>query len=465
MICRKFSDPALNMLWCEQYSLTPLIMCLPKETWEATHNGTRIVFTREPSLTDWEPVRINASRIRRLVAHPDVLLPCMNPSGPVLRALFALFPPRQLFPNIRALHFGAVSQLPEFHSDFPLLRQFLSPELETLSFNLPVDGLTSEVEQFLGALSAELPNLNKLPIVGWDVGVTWHNIPNIQHSHRLQSLSLSVREPEKPSGNGRLNLSTLKHLSVDGFLLQDCTAFLLQVATPQLSAIEISYNHMPASPAQITAVIESLATSCRTFGSLEKFFLIDYSMGLRRDFDPHSLLHSHIFRPLLKYRRLSTVNFGDIGRYCLDDVFVEDVAVAWPGLRELKFAEETRQTTDVTFAAMLSLASKCKSLHILQLSFNATDFPTLPHAPDGTRELWPTQTALHEPHVAHSVVSEASSFHLFLAVVFPSLARLIHAEHLQFSKIKELWEQLLKEREMNPAIVATWRDSLLQPQP
>jgi hypothetical protein len=43
MICRKFSDPALNMLWCEQYSLTPLIMCLPQETWEATHNGTRIV--------------------------------------------------------------------------------------------------------------------------------------------------------------------------------------------------------------------------------------------------------------------------------------------------------------------------------------------------------------------------------------------------------------------------------------
>jgi hypothetical protein len=317
------------------------------------------VFTREPSLTEWECVRINASRIRRLVAHPDFLLPRTKPDGPVLRKLFTLFPPSQLFPNIRALHFGAVSRLQEFRSDFPLLRQFLSPELETLSFDLPVDLPTSEVEQLLGVLSAEvsglrelsingdpdldafhfqlptLPKLNKLSIVGWDVGVRWDNIPNIQYLDRLQSLSLSVRGPfniGNPLGNVRLKLSTLKHLGVDGFRLQDCTAFLLQVSTPQLSAIEISYNDMPASPVQITAVIESLAASCRTFGSLEQFSLVDYSVGNRRDFDPHSLLHSHIFRPLLQYRRLSTVNFVDIGRYCLDDVFIEDVAVAWPGL-------------------------------------------------------------------------------------------------------------------------------------
>lgn len=146
-------------------------------------------------------------------------------------------------------------------------------------------------------------------------------------------------------------------------------------------------------------------------------------------------------------------------------MFIGDAAVAWPGLRELRFAWGRFDSRAVTFAAVVSLASKCRSLRTLQLMFNATQFPILPRAPDGTHELWPTRTALHELHVAHSVVSEASSFHLFLAVVFPSLARLTHAEHLQFRKTKELWEQLLKEREMNPAIVATWRDSLLQPQP
>jgi hypothetical protein len=421
----------------------------------------------------------------------------MKPSGPVLRQLFALFPPAQLFPNLCALYFGAVSQLPEFRSDFLLLRQFLFPELGTLRFDLPVDVLASEVEQIMGALSAEvsglrelcitadsgppafhfqvpkLPKLNNLDIHLWNAGLTWHNIPHIQHSHRLQSLTLSVRGPfniGNPSGNVPLDLSTLKHLGVYGVSLQDCTDFLLQVATPQLSAIEISYNRA-ANPAQITAFIESLAASCQTFGSLEQLSMVDHSYTCWWDFGPHNLLHSHIFRPLLKYRRLSTVKFGDIGRYCLDDEFIEDVAVAWPGLRELKFASEKLQTTDVTFAAMLSLASKCRSLRSLQLSFNAEDFPTLPNAPDGTRELWPTQTALHELHAAHSTVWDASSFHVILAVMFPSLARLNRYDPIRrdnliaWRKTKELWEQLLKQREMNPAIVATWQDSLLQPQP
>jgi hypothetical protein len=40
MTCSKFSDPALNMLWCEQSSLTPLIMCLPQDTWEVMSDGT-----------------------------------------------------------------------------------------------------------------------------------------------------------------------------------------------------------------------------------------------------------------------------------------------------------------------------------------------------------------------------------------------------------------------------------------
>jgi hypothetical protein len=448
------------------------------------------VFTREPSLTEWERVRINALRIRRLVAHPNFVSPTLKPSGPVLRQLFALFPPAQLFPNLSALHFGAISRLPEIRSDFLLLRQFLFHELGTLSFDLPVDVPTSEVEQFLGALSAkvsglrelsitgdhDLPTFNftvpklskltKLSIVGWDVGLTWQNIPNIQHSHRLQSLSLSVHGPfniGNPSGNVPLDLSTLKHLSIDGVILQDCTDFLLQVSTPQLSAIDISYNRA-ANAAQITAVIVSLAASCKTFGSLEQFSLTDYSFTNPQESGPHSLLHSHVFRPLLRYRRLSTVKFGDIGEYCLDDEFIEDVAVAWPGLRELKFASEKLHTTDVSFAAMLSLASKCRSLHSLQLSFDATDFPTLPYAPGG--ELWPTQTALHELHVGHSTVSEASSFHVLVAVVFPSLARLTYYGqfHVEWRKIEELWKQLLKQREINPALVATWQDSLLQPQ-
>ncbi|KIK42281.1 hypothetical protein CY34DRAFT_12482 [Suillus luteus UH-Slu-Lm8-n1] len=140
MTCSKFSDPALNILWREQSSLAPLIMCLPQDTSEAPHDDT-IIFSREPLLTEWERVRINASRIRRLVSnfnHSRVKAPRV-PSGPVLQQLFALFPPARLFPNLFALHFGAVSDLPEFRANFLLLRQFFLLGLETLALNVPVD--------------------------------------------------------------------------------------------------------------------------------------------------------------------------------------------------------------------------------------------------------------------------------------------------------------------------------------
>lgn len=59
---------------------------------------------------------------------------------------------------------------------------------------------------------------------------TLENIPNILHSHFLQSLSLSLHENfvvENPSGRTPLDFSALKHLSLSGVCLPDCTAFLL----------------------------------------------------------------------------------------------------------------------------------------------------------------------------------------------------------------------------------------------
>lgn len=496
MTCSRFSDYALNMLWREQSDLAPLIMCLPLDTWTTTHDGT-IVFSREPLLAEWERVRINAARIRRLdfknyrrFRTPPV------PSAPVLQRLFELFPPATLFPKLCTLHFHAVSRLPQFRSNFFLLRQFFLPGLETLKFDVPVDVPTPEVEQLLGALSAEasglrqlaitagqgrsvcrftapeMPKLTHLSINGFDGGPMRQNIINIQNSRCLHTLTLIMHGPfdmNASSGDMPLELSTLERLSLACSRLRDCTSFLLQVATPHLSAIDIKYSTGTyKAETTTTAFIETLAASCRTSASLETITVADISPSHQRGPETPSQLHSHVFRPLLQFRRLSIVNFFDVGTYCLDDAFIEDIAVAWPDLRELRFSSVRLETSDVTFAAMLSLASKCKSLRSLQLTFNATQFPTLPYAPDGNQELWPTQTALRNLHVGHSTVSEASRFNLFLAVVFPNLARYARfgsGNSDEWRELEESWRQLLKERETSPAMVATWRDSLLQPQP
>ncbi|KAG1802522.1 uncharacterized protein BJ212DRAFT_1591281 [Suillus subaureus] len=390
--CSTLSDPALNILWLEQSSLGPLVMCLPQDTWEVTENRT-IKLSRVPQLTEWERVRTNASRIRRIISERrnHVYVP-PRPSAPVLRQLFALFPPAILFPKLCAMHFDAVSHLPEIHSDFLLLRQFFLPRLETLAFNVPSRVPTYEVEQLISALPAEASGLRQLSIMS--------------------------------SQDMPLELSALKRLFLRSPRLQNCTSFLLQIATPQLSTIEIGTHRTAATPEEITALIESLSTSCQTFGYLEKISVVDYSPGQWWEHESQSELYSRIFRPLLQFRRLSTVEFVDTGKFRLNDSFIEDAAVAWPYLRVLKFASEKVSDCDVTFTAMLSLASKCKLLHCLHLTFDATYFPILPHAQDGNRELWTTQTALSELHVGRSKVSPASQFHLFLAVVFPNLVDL-----------------------------------------
>jgi hypothetical protein len=108
-----------------------------------------------------------------------------------------------------------------------------------------------------------------------------------------------------------------------------------------------------------------MAASCQTSVSLEKISVVDFSPRQWWEAETHSQLHSCIFRPLFQFKRLSTVNFIDVGIYCLDDTFIEDIAVAWPGLRELRFSSKRLETSDVTFTAMLSLASKCRSLRTL----------------------------------------------------------------------------------------------------
>lgn len=41
--CKTLAEPALDVLWKSQHSLSPLVMCLPKDVWELTKRGKIIV--------------------------------------------------------------------------------------------------------------------------------------------------------------------------------------------------------------------------------------------------------------------------------------------------------------------------------------------------------------------------------------------------------------------------------------
>ncbi|KAG1733908.1 uncharacterized protein EDB91DRAFT_1225893 [Suillus paluster] len=454
--CSAVSPPALNILWRRQSNLGPLIMCLPQDTWEVRDDNV-IHLSREPLPTEWDRVRMNASRIRHIFGNPSGThskLP-PKPHRRILQRLFALLPPTSLFPNLVKLDFETVFDLAEFSSDFRLLRQFLSPGLETLAFSVPPDVPAHEVEQLVDAFPAEAPGLRQLVIsadhggspcyidlplnklkklnllaVIRNVSLTRHTIAEIGRLRSLQVLALTLYKGSGLLEDSRLTDMPLELCALDCLMLvadrmQLCTSFLLRVSTPKLSSIGIKYTKY-AAPEEVGKLVLSVHSSCRSF-ALEEITIQSYNCTPHQDLYLHSELPSHLFRPLLKFRRLKTAKFIDMGKYCLDDAFIEDAAVAWSDIHELRFASKETVTSTVTFAAMLSLASRCRSLGNLHLTFDATQRPTLPHcmetehAPDGNPNFWLKQTTLQKLHVGHSKVSEAALAPFVLAVVFPNL--------------------------------------------
>ncbi|KAG2346584.1 hypothetical protein BDR05DRAFT_959517 [Suillus weaverae] len=501
--CSAVSDPPLNMLWRVQSSLAPLIMCLPEATWEIRKDH-HIYFTRKPLPMEWERVRINALRIRQFIRNNRRSLLTRLPKldSHVVQQLFALFAPTELFPNLYALQFDAVSNRLQRSSDFWLLRQFFSPMLEKLIFNVPSTAPAHEVEQLVGALAAEasglrqlsisvhyggavchfalplslerIPKLNRLDMGAVGVCPAIHSIANIQHWRALKSLSLMLQEESGTMGNSAsidvpLKLSVLERLILYAGRLRLCTSFLLQIATPRLACLEVEYC-TPAVPEEVTAFMLSLETCCQTFANMEQI-CFGHSFCCGPALHP---LPSDVFRPLLKFTRLTYVDFLNMGNYCLDDTFIGDAAVAWPGIRMLRFiAEHQTDTPTVTFSAILSFATRCTSLRTLHLNFDATQVPTPPYVPGGHTDLWLNQTALRELHVGHSQVATAALVPFLLAVVFPNLNDIkwhqtpgvdydAWLHELQWGELAEVWRKAVSLQKTNPAMLASFRAVLLR---
>lgn len=389
--------------------------------------------SREPLPTEWERVRVNASRIRRLVSYTRDYPPRVH--SRFLQPLFALFPPTSLFLNLIDLDFSAVADLRELTPklQFSLLRQFLSHKLGFLAFRVPSGAPAQDLEQFVDILPVEASSLRQLVIAAETDGapprqihlplikmqklnalgiirnacLTKHSIAVTKHMRSLRCLALHLKGSDALEGWDDMPLlSLLECLALDADNIQQCRSFLSRVSTPRLSSLGIKYIKR-ALPEEVDDFFVFLQSSFPAPASLKSIFVHRHGDVSHGDLDLESPLPSHIFRPLLKFRRLTTVKLLAMGEYCLDDNFIQEAAVAWPDIQELWFASKQADSL-VTFGAVLSLASRCRSLRSLQLTFDATRVPRLPHRKEnedpsgGSRELWPKQTSFQALHVGNS---------------------------------------------------------------
>ena len=451
--------------------------------------------SREPLPTEWERLRVNASRIRRLVSYTHDIHSKYPPKvhSRVLQPLFALFPPTSLFLNLIDLDFSAVADLRDLTPklQFSLLRQFLSPELGFLAFLVPSGASAQDLEQFFDILPVEASGLRQLVIAAEADGapprqihlplikmqklnalgiirnacLTKHSIAATEHMRPLRAMSLHLKGSDALEGSDDMPLlGVLECLTLDADTIQHCTSFFLRISTPRLSTLGIKYNKR-ALPVEVNDFFVSLHTSFPAPASIKSLFVHHHGNVSHRDLDLQSPLPSHIFRPLLEFRRLTTVKLLAMGEYCLDNDFIQDAAVAWPDIQELWFA--SKQTNSlVTFGAVLSLASRCRSLRSLQLTFDATRVPMLPHRKEsessweGSRELWPKQTSFQALHVGNSKLPRPGFVPFVLVAVFPNLFHISAyqspriTDYIHWRDVGRTTRYLVSLREQDPDLAA-----------
>ncbi|KAJ6611235.1 hypothetical protein B0H10DRAFT_1953196 [Mycena sp. CBHHK59/15] len=130
-------------------------------------------------------------------------------------------------------------------------------------------------------------------------------------------------------------------------------------------------------------------------------------------------------RPLLAFNNLLSVRVEPPFRICLDDDFVEAMAMAWPCVADITFDSkyvegEPSPPPSVSLTDFSAFARHCPDLHTLRMPINATNIP----APPSTVS-WPTQTSFNYLHVSDSPIDSAFAAAAFLSSVFPALVEIL----------------------------------------
>ncbi|KIJ14835.1 hypothetical protein PAXINDRAFT_99884, partial [Paxillus involutus ATCC 200175] len=113
--CRSFHGPALDLLWREQPSLLPLVMCFPREILDFSETSiggravTTVKFAKVPSVQDWERPSVYVTYIRRMSNSVPLYIDAYKLHASVLQTLLESCPSTPLLPNLRHLNYDVIT--------------------------------------------------------------------------------------------------------------------------------------------------------------------------------------------------------------------------------------------------------------------------------------------------------------------------------------------------------------------
>ncbi|KAJ7183785.1 hypothetical protein C8R46DRAFT_984989 [Mycena filopes] len=433
--CRLFEGPAQDHLWRKTALGTFLLACMPSDLWFlqppiASWTPPEMRLLRPICDSDWDRIRFHAPRVRHLSSASTKasvlgILPALNVSLP-----------QPLFTNLRNLMWDFVDP-----HGFPYIRLFITPTLESLSFELNSHSAAS----LLPTLATQCPKLTKLSVTSApeyespgisDLVVALRTLSKIvvpslnwvalEHLSRrqplkslhLDSLPTGPMAPALPAMARFPALHTL-HLGCPGIL--PTTAFLNLCLAIPLAAFSVFFYDL-VTAAEMHDLFVALSAGV-VHDSLEELFIrndcIDY-VDVAPESATHLIPHRDL-RLLQSFTNLTSLSIASSIGFMLDDAALDELLAAWPHLTSfsLRACFPTHQPS-TTLAGLRSFARHCPRLTDLLIALDARIVPAL-DLRDSSHALV-RQQQLVQLHVVHSpVTAPALAVARFISALFPNL--------------------------------------------
>ncbi|KAI6158288.1 hypothetical protein BKA82DRAFT_994612 [Pisolithus tinctorius] len=386
--CKAFKDPALDVLWRTQSSLSPLAMCLPAHLWaiEVDRGISVLHLLQEPSHEDWLSLKRYSRRIR---AFDRNTLYLTQVSKNTLHTFFSTSLSHELFSSLHTLNAnvlcGELNPIPSLdHIRLPQLVY-----LRTITLPHHVDILPSSLRelihlQYLCNLTVTLPD-------GFDV------------NDRSDVGIYPSAQPILPS---------LQHLSVLATSLKRCFSLLSSITSYQLRSVEVCHR-WPATQSDLYTLFQEIE---RIHERSPNFYTLSVRCSSARTELTSFDLPQSTLTPLLACRRLRVLKLDSIGTLNIGDAFITQVTLAWPDIEALYLEGFQRSKACVTLEGIRELLRGCRQLSSLCMAINTR---ILPEEDPGVRSL-----SLKKLRIIPSCMGDWSAIDRYLRILAPRLESL-----------------------------------------
>ncbi|KIJ63856.1 hypothetical protein HYDPIDRAFT_112834, partial [Hydnomerulius pinastri MD-312] len=406
--CRSFNGPALDVLWCTQLSLLPLVMCFPRDVLEFSSDkrsaSITVKLAKVPSVQDWERPLLHAKRIRTV--EPDRqfwMVATYKLDKNILQPLLQSCPSQSLLPNLRNLSYFVLSDSGHEDASYvSLLFMVFNPSsLRSLTFRSPRGLNPDDAKGFATKLSQCCKYIESI-----DVSLSLPSIEPYEYVEAFASLknlksfgstllglvdistdsffsydhTLTFPYPPTPAFFGYDHTLTLPQdafPSIRNLRLTYCSAsFALQllksIHSTELMDINLSITGHVA--VDVLRELSSAITACPSWTESMRSLMLSMASSTMSDED---------VRPLLALKQLRCLCLGNTG-LVLDDHLLDDMAKAWPMLEHLHLMNDTpsRSASNATLKGLVPFTRYCPNLVSVGLRLDAREIPTLSNSKD-----------------------------------------------------------------------------------